>query len=480
MSNLKVIVEHGDQCVEFDSPGEEGVNSGLPPDADFGGILDVVAKPFKAIVGVATKATGAVAVLGVTGVERFARTAATAAGRTSHSLLKYANKAAGTIKAAAGKIPAVGKPLATVVGMTTEPVRFADALASGKRVDRVALDSLKKNVAATIALAPYAQMVSATIPGVGTGVAAGIAAGAALAEGRTVNEAAVAAARAAIPGGPLAKAAFDGAVAVASGRSVSDSVTASAISLAARTPAERAQLSAALEIAGGASGGRPIGDVALRAAVASANPKARPALEKAIGKPGAQTSAYDALVAAATPEVKRALTSGLAVGHAKMRQKQLHAAITSPAARGALTKAGRSAVAGSAVLRAAQRTVPDAAAFELGIGLMLHSGVTPPTVLYLRDVLPVGRSRVSYDAALAMQIGAASSPAFLAKVSNARKVGYYAVAGSLSGTPAMRRALVKLMAKNAEGRAGAATAVKVIRRHRSLWRRLVAWLRGRE
>jgi hypothetical protein len=69
-----------------------------------------------------------------------------------------------------------------------------------------------------------AEMVAPFVPGVGTGVAAALGAANALAAGRPITEALVAAARGALPGGAVAQAAFD--TALAKGKSLAEAALA--------------------------------------------------------------------------------------------------------------------------------------------------------------------------------------------------------------------------------------------------------------
>lgn len=78
--------------------------------------------------------------------------------------------------------------------------------------------SVIKNVAGPVL--PYVQSVLSFVPGVGTGISAALGAAQALADGRRIDEAIVAAAKSAIPGGPLAATAFDAAWGLAHGRPI--------------------------------------------------------------------------------------------------------------------------------------------------------------------------------------------------------------------------------------------------------------------
>jgi hypothetical protein len=71
---------------------------------------------------------------------------------------------------------------------------------------------------------PYVQSVLSFVPGVGTGISAALGAAQALADGRPIDEAIIAGAKSAIPGGPLAQMAFDSAWGLAHGRPIDSSV----------------------------------------------------------------------------------------------------------------------------------------------------------------------------------------------------------------------------------------------------------------
>lgn len=117
---------------------------------------------------------------------------------------------------AVGKVPVLG----SVAKLATGPFQLAAAIASGKRLDRAVLGTLKSQVAAVREVAPYAQMVVSLVPGVGTGIGAALGAATALASGRPITEALMSGIKGALPGGPLASAGFDTAMALAHGKSV--------------------------------------------------------------------------------------------------------------------------------------------------------------------------------------------------------------------------------------------------------------------
>ena len=73
-----------------------------------------------------------------------------------------------------------------------------------------------------------AEMVAPFVPGIGTGVAAALGAANALAAGRPITEAVLAAARGALPGGAIAQAAFDVALNLAKGKNIAEAALAAA------------------------------------------------------------------------------------------------------------------------------------------------------------------------------------------------------------------------------------------------------------
>lgn len=174
--------EEGDEGDDLEAPDpnlqDADVIAALgDADVDLNGFFDFIAAPFKALVKVATAPI---------------------------HLLE--------------KIPFIGGPIHAVVGAS--PIGLVEHVAAGERLDHALLNHFKDQVHAVHDLAPYATMVVSFVPGIGTGVAAAIAAGAALAEGRSISDAAIAGVRGAIPGGALAQTGFDAAVKIAKGQNV--------------------------------------------------------------------------------------------------------------------------------------------------------------------------------------------------------------------------------------------------------------------
>jgi len=149
----------------------------------------------------------------------------------SFNPIKAISSAVNTVTKEIGKVPIAGKVLQAASKVFTAPVSIAASIASGERLDHVAVGALKDQLKTVKAIAPYAATVVSFVPGIGTGVAAAISAGAALAEGQSISEAAEAAIRGALPGGALATAGFDAAVRIAKGQNVSQAALESARNL---------------------------------------------------------------------------------------------------------------------------------------------------------------------------------------------------------------------------------------------------------
>jgi hypothetical protein len=240
-----------------------------------------------------------------------------------------------------GKIPVVGKAVAIAGEAVTAPVHIAVNVAKGERLDHVAIGALKGQLKIVKDTAPYAETVVSLVPGVGTGVDAAISAGAALAEGQNIATAAKDAIRGALPGGPIAGAAFDTALRVGSGENVA------------------------------------------KAALQSS----RDALP-----PGPAQAAFDTGIAVATGEK---LQNVLANGIVAMSPDQLQTVIA----------AGQQAVATTPGLSDALRNVAPGDAtrgFHMATGLLAHEGMNERALSEFRRRLSVAQQQ-GFDAGLRAQ-----------------------------------------------------------------------------
>jgi hypothetical protein len=153
------------------------------------------------------------------GVAKIGKGAVDLVGKGVKATGKLASDVAGEL----GKIPVVGPALgATFTLGIGGPFQVAGDIASGKRIDKVALNHLKRQVKAVKAVGPYVQTVISFVPGVGQGISAGIGAGLALADGRPIDQAIIEGVKGAIPGGPLAAAAIDVGVAAMEGKPIEE------------------------------------------------------------------------------------------------------------------------------------------------------------------------------------------------------------------------------------------------------------------
>ena len=209
---------------------------------------------------------------------------------------KAASKVVSTAKAAVKQVqrlPILGNVATAAFTLSHLPQSAALQLLQGKRIDHIAVDTLKQGVKSARTLAPYVQTVISVVPGVGQGLSAGIGAAGALAEGQTITQAVEAAVKGALPGGPLAQAAF--------------------------------------EVASGAMQGKPIDQIALNALPIPPAQKqllARgisAAKDLAAGKRADQVL-LDQATRSLPPELQKAVAIGTALGHAKTLQGALGAA----------------------------------------------------------------------------------------------------------------------------------------------------------
>lgn len=127
----------------------------------------------------------------------------------------------------------------------------ASAVARGERIDRVLRKAAQAGIDDVKERLKFAEMVAPFVPGLGTGVAAALGAANALASGKPITEAVIAAARSAIPGGKIAQAGFDVAMNLARGKSLSESALAAARAQLPGGRAAQAAFDAGLAIAQG-------------------------------------------------------------------------------------------------------------------------------------------------------------------------------------------------------------------------------------
>jgi hypothetical protein len=201
-----------------------------------------------------------------------------------------------------GKVPVIGGVVNAVNRVALMPVTVTQQMLEGGRIDRVVLSNFKQTLKDIKTVGPWAQTVLSFVPGIGTGAAAAIAAGMALAEGKHISEAMVAAVKGSIPGGPLAQSAFNVAESAIQGKPI-DQVAISALPISAQQKQLLAQgLKAAKDIAAGKNVAASIADNAIKSL---------------------------------PPQYAKAVQVGMAVGRAKSLQEGLKAGAMGAASMGA-------------------------------------------------------------------------------------------------------------------------------------------------
>lgn len=154
--------------------------------------------------------------------------AAQGVGRVAQKATRTVNKTVGAVKRATGPLGAVTdfgwrmSPAGQVVKWGREGLKAASAIARGERIDRVLRRAAQAGIDDVRERMKFAEMVAPFVPGIGTGVAA------ALAAGKPITEALIAAARSAIPGSRIAQAGFDVAMNLAKGKNLSQAASTAA------------------------------------------------------------------------------------------------------------------------------------------------------------------------------------------------------------------------------------------------------------
>lgn len=202
--------------------------------------------------------------------------------------VKSASGAVGSVGSKLGKIPIVGKGLKGTFALTIgAPFQVANAVASGQRIDKVALGHLTSQIGAIRDVAPYVQTIVSVVPGVGQGVSGAIAASLALANGKPITSALKEAVKGSLPGGPLAKAAFDLGEAAVQGKPI-DAIALAALPI---PDAQKKMVAQGLQTAKDLAHGKRL-DAAL----------------------------MNTALAALPPEARKAVTVGIALGHGQVLQ----------------------------------------------------------------------------------------------------------------------------------------------------------------
>lgn len=406
--------------------------------------------------------------------------------------------------------------LGSIIGATTglHLVSAVNDIANGQRVDRAAINTLKKKIGDYKAVAPYAASVVSFVPGIGPGVGAGIAAGAALAEGKRWSEVAIEAAKGAIPGGNIAKAVFDATQAAVRGKSI-DQIGIAALPIDDKS---KAAITAAVALTKDLASGKRV-DQALFArvndALAIAGVKGKTAqlissgakLAKGVASgqrlDRALMDRVDDAMKLAGPEILKAVQVGAAIGTARKLQDTVMKAIAAPQAVDALQNLGHAEILKNAVLQKgiSMSNSPEfRKGFQAASGLMSGKKIDEAMILGLRNSLP-GEARKGFDSATSYFIGkneVAKKPpgkrnppprkGVASKTATPEQsFAYFATHGVVGAAEGQKTALVQTMADSSpEMREGASDAIRAVaaeragmtKKEKSWWDKLIAFFTG--
>jgi hypothetical protein len=252
--------------------------------------------------------------------------------RAASGIARTVSKAAETV----GKIPILGDVARAGIGaarLALGPAAIAiDAgsrLARGEDLGRALTGAVSGHIEAIRDQLKLAEMVAPFVPGIGTGVAAALGAANALAAGRPITEAVLAAARSALPGGKIAQAAFDVAMNLAKGKNIGEAALGALRDQLPGGPAAQAAFDTALNLAKG----KNIGEAALAAARdrLPGGPAAQAAFDTALNLAKGKNIGEAAVAAARDrlpggPAARAAFDAAVALGQGKRVQDAAYAA----------------------------------------------------------------------------------------------------------------------------------------------------------
>jgi hypothetical protein len=304
----------------------------------------------------------------------------------------------GAVSGLIKKIPVLGKPLAAAfdLGFTVSfgPAMAVGQIADGKRIDKAVLGQFKQELQDVKEVAPYVEMVMSFIPGIGTGISAMLAAGVALASGQPISVAIDDSMVAAVPGGAIAKAAYNvakGGINLAlSGKKVTwqalaDIGVQGISDLASLPPVAKDAMLGTIDTAGQLIKGAKI-DIAVGDGLADTS-------SAYIGKAGAN-----------------ALKVGVAVTHAKFLQGAQSSQITSPTLKNKMMAMGQVKLQSDPVVAASRSNVAPASlnGFDIGVGFSSY-GADANQLVTFRDSLNADEQQ-GFDHAMSLNIGRVANP----------------------------------------------------------------------
>jgi hypothetical protein len=372
------------------------------------------------------------------------------AGKVVTKPVKLVAKAGRTVGRQLGKVPVVGGGLKGVFDLTVNaPFQVAGKVASGERIDRVAISSLKAHVSSVKDVAPYAQTVISIVPVVGPGVNAGIGAGLALASGQPITTALMEGVKSALPGGPLARSVFEASSAVIQGKPI-DQIILSTIPLDAQA---KKGLAVALDVSKRLASGQRVDKVLL--------------------------SQADRALILLPSDVQKSFKVGTAMAEARKLQA-IAAKHVDPKALTALKNGGANLIKSSPLLSSASavlRTQGAKTGYSVAMGVMQHQNPQPFHVAAIRRRLDA-EQRKGFDLAVSVRSGMVASRLGAPKSAPpSQQLGYYATRGIVktANTPA----IIKAVRTNPATKAGASAAIAKIQAVKpGLWKRIKVFFVG--
>ena len=330
---------------------------------------------------------------------------------------------------AVSKIPVVGKPLSTVIKITQGPLRLADSIAKGDRIDSAVIGNIKSQIKDVKEVAPYAQMVISVVPGVGTVASGAIGAGIALSNGQPITKALVAGIKDSIPGGAAGKALFSVAEAAVSGKPLAQ-VGLAALPL---PDDQKKAINSTLSFVKDVAAGKRVDQSLLKAA------------EKNL-----------------SPDMRKALSVAVAVAEGKKVQLEMLKNVT-PAMLNKLSEQGAGLVKANATLAAGLKLVPNIEqqkGFRVGAAIMDYS-INPMELVAIRKKLSPEQQK-GFDLAASGRAGMATAPAPKNNLNPAASFAYAATHGVTGSSNAIKKQVVNATLKNPDAKAGTVVAATQI------------------
>jgi hypothetical protein len=349
-------------------------------------------------------------------------------GSAFHTLARATKHSNEDIASGLAKVPALGPALHAVYTINTAPFEVATKIASGDRVDKAISRTFKDQVKAYQDIAPYVQMVISNVPGIGTGISGAIGAAVALSKGRPITEAVLEAAKGAMPGGPLAQAAFSTAVAGIQGKPI-DQIVLAALPI---DDTQKKLLATAVNSAKALAEGKRVDEVAMHAAM-------------------------DQL----PPDIHKAVQVGVALAQGQKLQKIAKDGLADAVPQ--LVSLGAKQASENPVFKAGLETVKHdpnmAKGYHLGLGFLQHK-VNPTALIHVRANLSPAALK-GFDIAASAKVGQVAKP-LPVSIPPAQRFGYYLLQGMHGNKPKNNEAMMRVAAKHPEVKAGAIAASKEV------------------